>query len=222
MAWFIRIDRFSDSHLCFAQEATDSCGLACVKMIMFKLNKLRPGHAAITTEKWVESVYKQYDPTVVDVGSEGIDLECMVDALNALKIGTWKYAAPPNQDIPALLIQKLAPDIVGRGPINSVLRGCPIILGVHWGTGGGHAILLDTINKLPFVDAYWGCVCDPGDGDVHVIRIETGQQLTYKGERGKWSFNVWGEPPQNYAKNKVLQGVVSEIAYCETPPPFFG
>jgi hypothetical protein len=218
VAWFTRIDRFGDSHLCFSQEQTESCGLACVKMIMFKVNKLRPGHAALVTEKWIENIYKKHDPTAVNVGSEGIDLSAMVGALNELKIGTWQYASPPNQDIPELLIEKLKPDVAGLGAVNSVLRGFPIILGVHWGSGGGHAVLLDTITKFPWANAWWGAVCDPGDGDVHVVRLHKGQQLTYKGQRVKWSFNAWGKPEINYEKNKTIQGVVTEIAYCETPP----
>ena len=219
MAWFTRIDRFGDTHLCFSQEETDSCGLACVKMILFKINKLRPGHTAIATEQWIEQIYKKYDPTAVHVGSEGIDLNCMVGALNELKIGTWKYASPPNQDIPELLISKLTPDVVGLGPINTILRGYPILMGVHWGGGGGHAVLLDTINKFPFANSWWGSVCDPGDGDVHITPLEKGKQLTYKGQRTKWSFNTpgLGKPQHNYQKNKVFQGIVTEIAYCEKP-----
>jgi hypothetical protein len=43
MAWFMRIDRFGDTHLCFSQEDTDSCGLACVKMILKAKNKVFQG-----------------------------------------------------------------------------------------------------------------------------------------------------------------------------------
>jgi hypothetical protein len=209
MAWFTRIDRFGDSHLCYSQEAQQSCGLACVKMILFKINKFRPGHDAITTETWVEQIYKKHDATAVNVGDEGIDLNCMVGALNEMKIGTWEYASPPNQDIPGLLIDKMN------------ATGYPIILGVHWGGGGGHAVLLDTMTKIPLVDVPWGAVCDPGDGDVHVIRLERGKQLSYNGRRVKWSFNAWGSPEFNYPKMKTIQGVVTEIAYCKTKPKFF-
>ena len=217
MGWFTRVDRFGDAHLCFSQEQSDSCGLACVKMILFKVNKLRPGHAALSTETWIEQIYKKYDPTAVNVGTEGIDLSCMVGALNELRIGTWKYASPPNNDIAGLIIDKLKPEIVGGGIYNNVGKRYPIIMGVHWGGGGGHAVLVDTINKFPMVDAWWASVCDPGDGDVHITRLKQGEALVYNGQRTKWSFNAWGSPENNYAKGKTVQGVVTEIAYCETP-----
>src|SRR5262249_47507611 len=104
-----------------------------------------------------------------------------------------------------------------------VKRDYPILMGVHWGGGGGHAVLLDTIMKAPLLDAWLGTICDPGDGDVHFTPIVKGKQLTYQGQRTKWSFNTpgLGSPEHNYAKNKVIQGIITEIAYCEQPQAFF-
>ena len=67
------------------------------------------------------------------------------------------------------------------------------------------------------VNAWSGSICDPGDGDVHITRIEKGKQLTDEGKRTRWSFNtpLLGKPQHNYAANKVIQGIVTEIAYCD-------
>jgi hypothetical protein len=107
----------------------------------------------------------------------------------------------------------------GYGAYNTILRGYPILMGVHWGGGGGHAVLVDTINKFPFANAWWASVCDPGDGDVHTAPLEMGKQLIYKGQRTRWSFNTpgLGQPQHNYQKKKVFQGIVTEIAYCDEP-----
>src|SRR5437899_5005693 len=117
MGWFTRIDRFGDSHLCYSQEREMSCGLASSKMVVFKVNKLRPGHSALATEKWIETIYKKYDATAVDVGAEGVYFNMLANVLNELNIGTWKAAAPPNQDISEFLISKLGPDTLGAGPV---------------------------------------------------------------------------------------------------------
>lgn len=221
MAWFTRLDRFGDTHLCYSQEAGMSCGLASTKMVVFKVNKLRPGHDALTTEKWVEQIYKKYDTTAVNVGSEGVFVSALANVLNEFGIGTWRYAKPAADKIPAFLIDKLSPDVVGLGPINTILRGYPIVLGVDWGGGGGHVVVLDTINKFPFVDAWWASICDPGDGDVHITRMEKGKPISYEGRRVRWSVNLWDDPKHNYAKGKTIQGIVTEVVYCEKPPSFF-
>lgn len=217
MGWFTRIDRFGDTHLCYSQEREMSCGLASTKMVVFKINKLRPGHAATTTEKWVETIYKKYDSTAVDVGSEGVFFHMLADVLNEFKIGKWKHASPPNHEMTEFLLGKLSSDVVGLGPINTALRGYPIVLKVDWGGMGSHAVVLDTITKFPMVDAWWGAICDPGDGDVHITRLEKGKPIAYEGRRVTWSVNFWGEPENNYAKGKTIQGIVTDVVYCEKP-----
>lgn len=218
MSWFTRIDRFGDTHLCYSQEQTDSCALASTKMIVFKVNKLRPGVAALTTEAAVEAIYKKYDSTAVNVGTEGVYFSRMHNVLNELKIGTWKFESPPKNDIPEALIDKLKPDVLGAGLANTVMRGLPIMLDIDWGGTGRHAVVLDTITKVPFSETYYGAICDPADGDVHIISFEKGKVIAYKGQRVTWSINFGGTASQAYGKGTVLQGVVDRFVYCSTPP----
>lgn len=218
MSWFTRIDRFGDTHLCYSQDQSNSCALACTKMIVFKVNKLRPGHATTTTEGAIETIYKKYDSEVVNVGIEGVYFDRMHYALNELKIGTWNFGSPPKHEIAAALIDKLKPDVLGAGPVNTVMRGLPIMLDIDWGGTGRHAVVLDTITKVPFSDTYYGAVCDPADGDVHIIGFEKGKVISYKGQRVTWSINFGGTASQSYAKGVTLQGVVDRFVYCSVPP----
>lgn len=221
MAWFLRHDRFGDSHLCFSQEAEQSCGLASTKMVVFKVNKLRPGQPAVTTEARVEAIYKKYDPTAVNVGQEGVYFSMLADVLNELGVGHWKHAQPAAEKIPEFLLAQLAPDVVGMGPVNTVLRGYPVLLKVNWG-GPSHVVVLDTINKLPLVDAWWASICDPGDGDVHITRMHKGRPIAYEGSQVTWSINFWGKPAHNYAAGKTINGTITEVVYCDKPANFFG
>lgn len=218
MSWFTRIDRFSDTHLCYSQEDSDSCGLASTKMIVFKMNKLRPGHDATTTEKNVENIYKRYDLTAVNVGKEGVFFHMMHKVLNDLNIGTWKHAKPATTDIPALLLDKLKPDVLGAGLANTVMRGNPIMLNIVWGGTGQHAVVLDTITKIPLSDTYYAAICDPADGDVHITSFEKGAAIKYKGQRVTWSINFGGSADHNYGKGVASEGIINQIIYCETPP----
>lgn len=218
MTWFTRIDRFGDTHLCFAQSDTDSCGLACSKMIVFKVNKLRPGASALTTESKVETIYKKYDATAVHVGSEGVFFDLMHKVLNELNIGTWAHAAPGNQDIPAFLTKHLPPDTFGLGLVNTITRKPPMMLKVQWGGGAAHAVVVDTITRIPGSSTLYAAICDPGDGDVHITGFEIGQQINYRGRQVTYSVNVWGTPKHSYAAGTEIQGVVTEVVYCTKAP----
>lgn len=48
--WFTRFTRFGDTHLVFGQEQGISCGLACVIMAAYKINKLTPSVKAMYDE----------------------------------------------------------------------------------------------------------------------------------------------------------------------------
>lgn len=218
MSWFTRIDRFGDTHLCYSQDQSNSCALACTKMIVFKVNKLRPGHAATTTEAAVEIIYKKYDSTAVNVGTEGVYFSRMHNVLNELKIGTWKFEQPAKHDIPAMLVDKLKPDILGAGLVNTVMRGPPVMLDIDWGGTGRHAVVVDTITKVPFSDTLYAAVCDPADGDVHIVGFEKGKVFSYKGQRVTWSINFGGTASEAYDKGSVVQGVVDRFVYCSAPP----
>ena len=218
MGWFLRIDRFSDSHLCFSQEREMSCGLASVKMIVFKVNKLRPGKDALVTERKIESVYKKYDATAVDVGSEGVYVSMLSNVLNELDCGTWTHERPTNLAIPKKIIDNLGADIIGGGLINTLKRGHPIILKVEWDSAGGipggsHAVVIDTVNKFPLANIYWGSICDPWDGDVHFTRLVTGHAIRYMPAEVTCSVNFRGVPEQGGFGKEPQAGTITEIVY---------
>jgi len=219
MGWFLRFDRFSDSHLVFSQEKGMSCGLACCKMVIFKINKLRPGKAALTTENEIENVYKKYQN--VDVGTMGALERPLTQTLNEFKAGNWDYqpASPPQ--IPGLLLKYVNYDLVGAGTIiNTVTKGYPVIMGVTW-TKGGHFVVVDTVNKLPFSNTFYATICDPGDGDVHIQSFRLDQAFSYDAKAVKYSFNFWGEPLGNYSKTNTSTGTPDGVIYCQKAPGFW-
>jgi hypothetical protein len=228
MGWFTRFDRFGDAHICFSQADPMSCGLASIKMVIFKVNKLRPGHDALATEAAIEKIYKKYDNVPDKIGDIGVIFPKLADALNEFGIGNWKSATPPQGQMTEFLVDKLAPDKVGLGLINTAMRGYPIILKVEWPSsgagiaGGAHAVVLDTINKIPIVDAWWGSICDPADGDVHITRMRKNAVLNYVGKAVKFSKNLFGEGPKYDYGTSDTTGTVTEVVYCEKPAPFFG
>ncbi len=142
----------------------------------------------------------------------------MHKVLNDLKIGVWEHAAPPNQDIPALLIKKLPPDQFGAGLANTLLRGLPVMLKVQWGGGASHAVVLDTITQIGGSSTFYGAICDPADGDVHITEFKVGSQIVYRGRRVTFSLNFWDSPAHGYGKTDNSQGVITEVVYCKTPP----
>jgi hypothetical protein len=171
------------------------------------------------TEKQVENTYKLYDDTTmgVDVRQRGVYFPLLTNVLNDLGIGTWKYARPAAHEIPDFLLEKLQPDVLGLGPVNTMLRGYPIVLDVDWGGMWKHVVVLDTITKVPLTNAWWLSICDPADGDVHISRMERGKPISYEGRRVTWSMNFGSDPTHDYPAGKTAQGNVTKLIYCETP-----
>src|SRR3712207_717571 len=132
MGWFTRYTRFGDAHLVFSQRGPEACGIASVRMCVFKVNKLEPGQTAITTE---DALYKAYgDVTKVaydgTVATNGYHLATVLTKLTS---GTWVCENVGAAGIGQALVDNVGKDIVGLGPVvNALRRGTPVILHVGW------------------------------------------------------------------------------------------
>ena len=113
MAWFLRVTRFASIHAVYGQEQKNSCGIASVMMVNFKLKKdliagaastvsipvIGPAIAPVLTQAALKSavavekeVYKAYS----DVSGSAYDgsaytfTDDLAKVLNKLGIGTWE------------------------------------------------------------------------------------------------------------------------------------
>ena len=200
MAWFTRFTRFGDTHLVYAQEEENSCGIACVMMCVFKINKLRPGSQATYKET---EIYKAYDkhfkamkPNVR--GNKAYDgsiysyATILAKTLNDLNCGTWEAKCLAETAVSQAVVDSVGTDIVGAGPlVNSIMRGYPIILLTRWDQGGGHFIVVDTVNSV--FGRLYASVCDPWDGNVHITHFQTGKAFEYEASTPRFSWDLGGK-----------------------------
>lgn len=200
MAWFTRFTRFGDAHLVYAQEAQNSCGIACIMMVVFKINKFSPGKQAVHEE---EKIYKAYDKhfkaekpgirggTPYD-GSVYSYASLLSKTLNDLNCGTWEAKNIGEANVSQAIVDAVGTDVVGAGPIvNAATRGYPIILLTRWDQGGGHFIVVDTVNN--FLGTLYASVCDPWDGNVHITQFETGKSFEYEASTPRLSWDLGGK-----------------------------
>jgi hypothetical protein len=218
-SWFLRIDRFADVHLVAAQTKDQSCGLASIKMVIFKVNKLRPGATAFQTEALIEERYKKLaGETSHDFDVAGSSPTTMVKVLNSFGIGNWAIAYPPLNDVGTEIGKYVGVDQWGLGltGLNAAMRGYPVILACYWKPKGGHAIVVDTVTSVPVMGTY-ATICDPWDADIHFEKIEAGKPFTYQ-PKAAIGVNLWGSvkgPPGG-------DGTVKAIIYCQKSPGFWG
>jgi hypothetical protein len=215
-SWFLRFDRFADVHMVAAQGKGQSCGLASIKMVYFKINKLRPGKSAFDTEAHLEEVYKQKAGEVAhDFELAGSSPKVMVDVLNELGIGRWAIDTPNLNVVGDHVAQYVGVDTFGAGPINALTRGYPVILACYWQTQGGHAIVVDTVTNVPVMGRY-AAICDPWDANVHFEKLPSGAPFTYS-PTAVTGVNVWGETRAD--KDGIGgHGTIKAIMYCQTAP----
>jgi hypothetical protein len=218
-SWFFRIDRFADTHLVAAQGKDQSCGLAAIKMVVFKVNKLRPGTTSFSTERDIETKYKKLaGETTHDFDLTGSSPSVMVKVLNSFGIGNWAIDNPPLNDVGTKIAQYVGTDQFGLGltGINAAKRGYPVILACYWSGGGGHAIVVDTVTSVPIMGTY-ATICDPWDADIHFEKIEDGKPFTYA-PTAAIGINFWGDVKGVPSGN----GTVKAIIYCQKSPGFWG
>ena len=222
-SWFLRIDRFADVHLVAAQNKNQSCGLACIKMAVFKINKPRP-QSAFAVERDIEQRYrKQAGEMVHDFDTHGSNPTVMVKVLNDLGIGNWAIKWPGVNDVGDKIARYVGIDQFGLGPTgaNAIRRGYPVILACYWKDGkggfkGGHAIVVDTVTRVPLLGTH-ATICDPWDADIHFEKIETGKPFTYKPTKAI-GINLWGDVKGDASGDGVVRGIV----YCQKSAGFWG
>jgi hypothetical protein len=178
MAWFSRFTRFGDMHWVFGQEHSISCGVACVIMAAYKINKLWPGVKSTFTEKDIlqmaAALFGQ-NP----LGNSGLNGGQMIQLLNhsSLRMGGWSFSSLPPGDVPAQIVRK-----VGTiGFLGPTVFAKPIIALVNWSGGGGHWVLIDSVRE--FFGQKYATVCDPWDANVHVVPMKLNASFNYTGKQ---------------------------------------
>lgn len=186
MAWFTRFTRFGDIHLVYAQEQENSCGIACVNMAVFKINKLRPGRTAVHREQQIYQVYSAVSGETYD-GSGYSYSNYLAGTLNRLSVGTWV-----SRNVGAGRVSRRIVDSCGTVPVGAppIINVNPILVLVGWGGGGAHWVVVDTVRTIG--GAKWATVCDPWDGNVHVTRFQTGQPFNYNAAHVPFSWDLGG------------------------------
>lgn len=189
MTWFTRFTRFGEMHMVFSQENSNSCGIACVRMVVFKINKLQPRALAVRSEQSIDADYSKVIGAPYD-GSAYSNATFLFKLLNQYTSGTWKaeYAGPE------VIGQKLV-DCVGVNGTPGAATGAPVIVLVGWSAGGAHFVVVDSINM--FRGQLYASVCDPWDGNVHVTPFAPGQPFNYTGAPVPWSWSL-GAPEHAY------------------------
>ncbi len=200
MAWFSRFTRFGDAHVCYSQEAENSCGIACVMMAVCKINKLSMSQA-IHKEKEIYKQYASVSGSTYD-GSQYSYTNHLASTLNKLGVGAWESANVGASKISQAVVDSVGTEAFGRsllaGPAaplfwakNQLRSATPIIVLVGWGAGGAHFVLVDTINTIG--SSMYASVCDPWDGNVHITKFKVGENFNYVGAAVPGSWSLGGE-----------------------------
>jgi hypothetical protein len=187
MAWYLRLTKFASVHMVYKQEKVNSCGMASMMMINFKMKKtaMIAGFAAaaavdvvpvigkfvgetmrkaaldyaIKTEPYVYSEYTKVTGTPYD-GTTYSNANHFPAVLRNLGLGEWECVN------------------VGQAGMAAAIKaackaGAPCITHTVWDKGGAHFCVVDDT----FGDEL--CVNDPGDGDVHITKAPDGAAIKY-------------------------------------------
>jgi len=187
MAWFSRFTRFGDTHLVFGQEANMSCGIASIIMCVFKINKFVPGANVNFKEREIYDMYTKASGSTYAPETQGTQPHHIATVLNGLNCGNWKGEWLSGADCSKKIVEKVG-ITEGFGPTINVN---PVIAGVGWKGGGGHAVVIDTIRVTE--QRKYATVCDPWDANVHIARIRRSMPFAYNAEKVGFSVNIGGE-----------------------------
>jgi hypothetical protein len=188
--WYVRLTRFASVHMVYAQKAQNSCGMACMMMVNFKMKKgmmaagvaaggaisVVPGIGtflgatlsskaidyAVKTEPQVYAEYTRVTGSPYD-GSAYSDCTHFPAVLKNLGLGNWEthWAGQTG-------FAKAAKD--------ATAAGAPVIGLIAWSGGGAHFVVIDEFHGK------YACVNDPWDGQVHVTPMTDGSAVTYNAD----------------------------------------
>jgi hypothetical protein len=206
MPWFSRITRFGDVHFCFGQENEVACGIACVIMAAFKVNKFTPGVKAEYDEKGILRLAKKLigpDP----LGEDGLSVADMLKILNApeLTMNGWELLSAETDGVSKEITHRVGV----TGGLGPVLNVNPVIMLVQWKTGKNHWVVIDTCRQ--FLGKTYATVCDPWDGTVHVVPVPADGRFIYAAH-DVIDSEFWGKQ----IRRKVLKATGIKI----NPPRF--
>lgn len=198
-SWHIRFTKYATVHVTHQQEKVNSCGIACILMVNFKMKKglMATGVAAgaalnvvpvvggylgvqMTKQavdyavKTEPVVYKTYSDVVGSPydGTAYTDGMKHPEVLNRLGCGNWETVFVGESGMPAAILAAVA-------------AGAPCIVHVVWDSKGAHFVVVDDVLGAGITTAM---VNDPGDGDVYPTMMTAGTKVRY---RGKGTMSGW-------------------------------
>lgn len=177
MTWMVKRCKLGHMHKIWTQERDNACGPSCMMMAYERVMGSAPAD-----EKLFYQAYNLY----------GSDNEAVARGrVPARTTSGFEYTyANTLADAMSKFIGKATARNVGRGNVaESVFAAMmghqkpkPVIGLVNWSGGGGHFVLIDKITmQEKFLQM---CVCDPWDGDVHVIGAPLGGAMPYRTTHG--------------------------------------
>lgn len=199
--WYVRLTRFASVHMVYAQMAQNSCGMASIMMVNFKMKKgvmfagvsaaanisvvpgigqlIGPTLAASAVNYAVKSepdVYKEYTKVTGSPydGSQYSDAMKFPAVLRNLSLGNWECVNVGETDF-------------AKAAKKATSAGAPVIGHVVWDSGGAHFVVIDE-HYLGY-----GCVCDPWDGQVHVTRMKDGSTVRYNASDSVTGWSIGGK-----------------------------
>jgi hypothetical protein len=188
MTWHARLTRFGSAHMVCVQDSPDSCGIACLMMVDFRIKHgegfraasflsavpILGSHVGQTLSRKAldaaarceAEVWRAYELAMErEYSGHGVMAGDMPAILGELGLGAWQRRQVP-------------PAAFGDAARIAVSDGAPAIAQVLWPGGGGlipsgHFVVLDGFHDDT------ACVLDPWDGEVHLVDMPSGEPVAY-------------------------------------------
>lgn len=197
--WHVRFTRYATVHVTHEQEKKNSCGIACILMINFKMKKglmatgvaagaalnvvpVVGGYLAVQLSKQAIDYAVKTEPVVYKIYSDVVGSPYdgtaytnglkHPEVLRRLGCGNWECVFVGEGGMPAAI----------QAAVNA---GTPCIAHVEWDAEGAHFVVIDEVLGTGTLTAM---VNDPGDGDVHPTTMTTGAKVRYD---GKGTMSGW-------------------------------